>query len=1018
VPQFRQRIVCPAPVAVTFDFVDDEENIPAWVLGVTRFTPTGEPTHGKGSKWDMSVEFGPLRNDLKLVCTDWVQNGTIVMRADHERPLQVTFTFQEHGPSETEVDLCLDYPDPETNTESMRARLLEPIALKAMSRMEARLRDCVAEYQHESATDTTRSLKQPPTLSASSTHPTAVRRLRPKWPVKAIQGLSVVSADRFRVLTAREMTAHPFRSVAAMVVIAVSAALIVAVMATYGSITGSVDRLTKSIVGNANFIVSGFNDAGLSQALLPAVAHSADVKSAIPVLQQQRLIDGHPTVILGFDPSVVDLNADLAAVTQDAFGALLGAPDGVVAGPAMQGHTGQSLQVAGREVTIVKVANDKAASRINGGRFIAAPLPLAQRLTDHAGLIDYIVVSAASGADLAAVRSDIERHVDGKAIVSRADLRTVQANSTVAMTRDATLLVASISLVVSAFLIFNSMTMVVAHRRPRIAMIRAIGATRRQIAGDLLVEAGLMGGVAALVGIPIGWFVSHWSIHQVPPFLLQSLSVNLTFIVPRATIPVVIVVCVLSSIAASASAAYQASHVSPLEALRSAELAPAESIPRRWSASALVAGFALCIGAFVMVFWLHGPLAFASAAVYTFGGILVGIALMGVISRAAGRLAARWGGAGRLAAAAIARSPRRAWGTAITAGIAVALGISVHGSLANIIAAGVESFAGLRDSQIFVSESPANALPNGPTLPAEWTSKIRGIPGVHAVGQGRWAYVTLGGDRVTVEGIDDANNGATGELLSPDVKRDVLNGNGIAISKQLAQSHHYGSGDTIAIGTPTGVHRAKVVATIDAISVDSGTITMDVRDTQQWFNQPGATYLAISTTPGTDVRSVEAAIAKTLPPFAYVYTGNDIYTAVTHNIRQAGVLAAGLQWIVSAIAAVAVMNTLMLAVLQRTREFGVIRAMGSSRRLISRLVMAEAAAVGIVGGVLGLALGIVVQYLATLICSRALGITIQFHPSITIVLYGIAGVALCILGALPPATTAARMDVIPAISCD
>jgi putative ABC transport system permease protein len=109
---------------------------------------------------------------------------------------------------------------------------------------------------------------------------------------------------------------------------------------------------------------------------------------------------------------------------------------------------------------------------------------------------------------------------------------------------------------------------------------------------------------------------------------------------------------------------------------------------------------------------------------------------------------------------------------------------------------------------------------------------------------------------------------------------------------------------------------------------------------------------------------------------------------------------------------------LMLAVLQRTREFGVIRAMGSSRRLISRLVMAEAAAVGIVGGVLGLALGIVVQYLATLICSRALGITIQFHPSITIVLYGIAGVALCILGALPPATTAARMDVIPAISCD
>jgi putative ABC transport system permease protein len=1014
VPQFRQRIVCPAPVAVTFDFVDDEKNIPAWVLGVTRFSATGEPAHGKGSKWDMSVEFGSLRNDLKLICTDWVENDTIVMRADHERPLQVAFTFREHGMSETAVDLCLDYPEPETNTESVRARLLEPIAMKAMSRMEARLRDCIAEY-HDSSAITKASLQRAHTLSASSAHPPAMGHRRPRWLIATRRRLAVASVDRFRVLTAREMTARPWRSGAAMAVITVSAALIVAVMATYGSITGSVDRLTKSIIGDANFLVSGFNDAGLSQELLPAVAHSAGVKSAVPVLQQQRLIDGHPTVILGFDAGVVDLNADLAGATQGAFGALLGAPDGVVAGPAMQGHVGQSLQVAGREVTIVKVANDKAASRINGGRFIAAPLPLAQRLTDHAGLIDYIVVSASPGADLAVVRSDVDRQVDGKAIVSRADRRTVQANSTVAMTRDATLLVALISLVVSAFLVFNSMTMVVAHRRPRIAMIRAIGSTRRQVAGDLLLEAGLMGAVSALVGIPIGLFVSHWSIHQVPPFLLQSFSANLTFIVPAATIPAVIVVCVLSSVAASASAAYQASHVSPLEALRSAELAPAESIATRWSGLVLSVGFTLCVGAFVMAFWLRGPLAFGSAAVYTVGGILVGVALMGVISRAAGRLAAAWGGAGRLAAAAVARSPRRAWGTAITAGIAVALGISVHGALANMIAAGVQSFAGLRDGQIFVSESPANALPNGPTLPADWISTVRGIPGVQAVGQGRWAYVTLDGDRVTVEGIDDANNGATGALLHPDAKRDVLSGNGIAISKQLAQSHHYRPGDTITIATPTGAHRVKVVATIDAISVDSGNITMDVGDVQQWFNQPGATYMAIAPAPGTDVRSLEAAIAKALPPFAYVYTGNDIYTAITHNIRQAGVLAAGLQWIISVIAAVAVMNTLMLAVLQRTREFGVLRAMGSERRLISRLVMAEAAAVGVVGGALGLALGITVQYLATVICSRALGITIGFQPSIAIAAYGVAGVILCILGAVPPAISVARMNVVSAI---
>lgn len=123
-------------------------------------------------------------------------------------------------------------------------------------------------------------------------------------------------------------------------------------------------------------------------------------------------------------------------------------------------------------------------------------------------------------------------------------------------------------------------------------------------------------------------------------------------------------------------------------------------------------------------------------------------------------------------------------------------------------------------------------------------------------------------------------------------------------------------------------------------------------------------------------------------------------------------------WIVVLVATIALLNTLMLSVLERRRELGVLRAMGTSRRFLMRSVLAEAAGIGLVGAALGLVVGIAVQYLATVAIGHALTIDVVYRPSPMLLVYGSAALALALLGSIPPALRAGRMPIVEALAVD
>jgi putative ABC transport system permease protein len=135
-------------------------------------------------------------------------------------------------------------------------------------------------------------------------------------------------------------------------------------------------------------------------------------------------------------------------------------------------------------------------------------------------------------------------------------------------------------------------------------------------------------------------------------------------------------------------------------------------------------------------------------------------------------------------------------------------------------------------------------------------------------------------------------------------------------------------------------------------------------------------------------------------------------------LRQGTALATNILWVVVLVATIALLNTLMLSVLDRRREIGVLRAMGTSRRFLLRSVLAEAAGIGLIGATLGLLVGAAVQYLSAIAIGHAMTIDVVYEPSPLLVVYGVVALLLALLGSIPPALRAARMPIVEALAVD
>jgi putative ABC transport system permease protein len=826
--------------------------------------------------------------------------------------------------------------------------------------------------------------------------------------------------SRLLLLNIRELRTHWGRAVASVAVVAVSAALLVAVLGVSGSITGSIDRLATSIGGDADLEVSGITEDGLDEALIETVSRVQGVTAAVPMVRMRTTADSQQALLIGLGQNASELHSDLQAAIKDQLdaGSPVNAASGaVIVGAGLGIAKGAEFDVASTKVTAVAVVDGPAARRLNDAHFVIAPLALAQQISGRTGRVDSILLFTTPNADVGHVRSAVTTAIDGRAVVATPSFRAAQASSSFAILQAMTLLAASVSLVVAAFLSYNAMSIAVAQRRPSISTMRALGGRRRTIASDMLGEAALLGFIGGVIGSVCGMVVGRLAIDRLPSTMVQSLDARIEYVLAPYVVPLAIAACVVASVAASALAARQVHHVAPIEALAPNGASTSSAGSQRLRIAAGVVGVILLSATILIVTGNMGQIAMASIALAFIGASALCFAFSGPIIGAAAAVARLFGAPGVLAAATIERAPQRMWVAMMTVLTAVVTTVAVTGATSNAVDSTVESFSSVAQADVWVSSAPPQDY-STKLLPPDTEAKVWAVPGVDRVVPDQMAFATVGETRVMLLGVAPGSNRNIYKSMSARDRDKLLAGEGVALSRDLGRAMSVSAGDQIVLQTPSGQRRVRVLELVPYFSGLTGTIAMNLESVQNWFLRPGASDLEVHVNQGADPKTVRAAIRNIVDKDAFVFSGAEALAGVRSALTQVTAVIAIIGWIVVVVSAITLLNTLMLSVLDRRREIGVLRAIGSTRRFTLNAILAEAAGIGIVGGTLGLILGSAIQYLVSIALTNVLSIDVVWQASPMMIVIGGFAVVICLLGCLPPAVRAARLNIVEAVSAD
>jgi putative ABC transport system permease protein len=675
----------------------------------------------------------------------------------------------------------------------------------------------------------------------------------------------------------------------------------------------------------------------------------------------------------------------------------------------------QRLSVSG----IVKFGS---VATIGGATLAGFDLTTAQNLFGKPGKLDEIAVSSKPGV------SDQELMREIRAILPPATrVRTgsqvakddaADTNEFISFLQNFLLAFGGVALFVGSFVIANSLSITIAQRTRELATLRTLGASRRQVLRSIVLEALVIGVLASITGLFLGLALAKglFSLFDAVGFTLPNQG--LTF--ATRTIVVSLLVGVIVTVLASLRPALRATRVPPIAAVREGATLPESRFARfRLPASALLAvlGFAALLwGLFapdlgtvaVLVFMLAGALL-----------IFIGVALLSVrlvrpLASTLGWPATRIGGvAGTLARDNSQRNPQR---TASTAS-ALMIGLALV-TLVSVLAAGIVStFRGSVNKLWGHADYAITAQNNFSPIPVSASEAIAKTLGVTAVGNVRAGEARAFSETNTLTAVDPP----TAEMFSIDWKQGsaavlrTLGANGAFIDDGYADDHHLQVGSTLWLTFPDGQRQPFVVRGIfDPPPGGSpfGPVTISAATFDRFVAQPKNLFSFVLMRGGqTDAN--EARLESTLHEFPNAKAATrekfiDNQISGLNSVLNILYVLLALSVIVSLFG---IVNTLVLTVFERTREIGMLRAIGMTRRQVRRMIRHESVITALIGAAIGIVLGIV---LAALLIARVDFIELSL-PVGQLGAFAVGAIVVGIIAAIFPARRAARLNPLEAL---
>jgi putative ABC transport system permease protein len=679
-------------------------------------------------------------------------------------------------------------------------------------------------------------------------------------------------------------------------------------------------------------------------------------------------------------------------------------------------------QGAARQFTVSGLVRFGSSGLDIGGATLAGfDLATAQRLFRKEGELDQIRVAKKSGVSeaelLSSIRSILPTQTQVRSGVSQAETDASDTNAFTSFLQKFLLSFGIIALFVGSFVIANSLSITVTQRTREFATLRTLGASRRQIRRSVLLESFIMGFLASLVGLFLGLGLAK---------LLFWLFGELGFTLPNTgllfktrTIVVCLVVGTIVTMLASLRPARRATRVPPIAAVREgAKLPPGRFAKYRGVGSATLAmlGFlALAYGMWgasgtgpVLIFMGIGAL------LIFFGVALFTAQLIRPLSSVLGIPGDRLAGApGVLARENATRNPQRTGSSAAALMIGLTL-VTLVTMLATSIRA---SFFGAVD-KIFIADYAVTAQNNFDLIPAAIGQSLRQKPGVHDVVGVRVGDMRILGKRNTLSAVEpggsrifrlDWTKGSPATL-------DTLGPNDAFTDKDYAKKHDLSLGSKVQIVVPSGRRPTfRITGIYDPPSGGSpfnGPLVISTNAFDKLYTAPQDQYVFFNVGGGASPEA-SARLDQDLKGFpnAKVQTREEFkknQASFIGNILNILYVLLALSVIVSLFG---IVNTLVLTIYERTRELGMLRAVGMTRWQVRWMVSLESVVTALIGAVIGIVLGIV---LSVLMIVRVDFLVLSW-PVGSLIVFAVVAIIAGMLAAIFPARRAARLNVLEAL---
>ena len=846
---------------------------------------------------------------------------------------------------------------------------------------------------------------------------------------------------------------RPFRALLSITGVALGVLASVAIGTANVQVLRSFEQAVTTVAGPATLEIAG-HDLGVDESVITAVRAIEGVASAAPVIEEAVVVaqgeqQGQVLQILGLD-LLAEVGTRGFRISQaDAELEALLAPDALYLGRQVAADWNLGVgslidaTVAGRlvQLRVVGLIHNEAARSSLWDRLAIMDIAAAQILFQSIGRLDRIELVTKSDRPLEDIVASVRRVLPPHLVVQQPAQRPKQVENMVRAFQLNLTVLSWVGLLVGIFLIYNTMAFAVAQRRREIGIYRALGMTEQRVAGLFLVEAGLLGLLGGLLGGLGGVWVARSLVSLVgrtiselyAPVASGGLDLSMDMLTFEAVAKGVLLGTVVSMLGALGPS------VEAGKTVTVRALAPGDYESTHRMRTGLFGWISLVLLALAGLFALMGPV--GDLPLF---GYLATVSLLGALSclaplciqtlgmrrpRQESKTMMLGGSLRRIAADQAARHPGRNAVTvsALMVGLSIMIGVAVM----------VRSF---RDTvEVWVNETVMADLivapqswPQGKqagqatrALPGTWRATLSTIDGVAAVDTYRDVHVEVEGRPVMLVSRDLRLHAQRSRYLmirgdSATILTRAAETGGVLLSEVLANRLGLREGNSVSITTPAGSVAVSVEGIFYDYATDGGKMVMDrTRYEREWHDER-VTVFPIYLDPVADVERVRQSIVTHIaalegvmvPPL--VIRNQELRKEILDIFDRTFMLTYVLEAIAVLVAVLGIVNTLVTAVLERRREFATLRAIGAGTRQVERLVLWEAAYLGLIGAVLGVVGGLLLALiLIHVINKQSFGWTIQMTVPGGLI---VQAVALALTAALVagyfPARWAARQPVV------